>query len=151
MDAADIGTSLVGTWRLLSVSFYDPDGGCADSPLGANPTGTLIYTSDGHVAALISHAGRRPLSVDDRLTAVPEEQADAFATFFSYAGRYAVEGAKVRHQVDVASVENWVGEEFIRKARLDGETLTLRTPPMPLGGVRRVAELIWERAVTAQG
>ena len=140
------GARLVGTWRLAAASSYDAAGAPAEPPFGTSPSGLLIYTGDGHMAALISHSGRRPLSVADRLTAPADERADAFATYFSYAGRYTVGADEIRHRIDVASIENWVGAEFVRAARLDGERLALRTPPMPVGDATRVIELIWERA-----
>ena len=65
-------TSLVGTWRLVdAISDGEP-------AFGDNPAGMLVYTNDGHVAVVISHAGRQPLSVADRIEAPAEERAGAF-------------------------------------------------------------------------
>jgi hypothetical protein len=105
----------------------------------------LVYTDDGHVAVVISHAGRRSLSSDDRVAAPAAERADAFATFFAYAGRYTVAAKEVRHEVEVASVPNWVGTDLVREVSLDGNRLVLRTPPTLVGGAERVTELVWER------
>jgi hypothetical protein len=139
MDTSSSAASLVGTWRLVEAS---SDGRPA---FGEKPAGMLMYTGDGHVAVLISHSGRRGLSDDDRVEAPAEERAAAFASFFSYAGRFSVEGGVVRHRVEVSSVENWVGAELVRDLRLDGRRLVLRTPPTLVGGRKRVSELIWER------
>jgi hypothetical protein len=106
----------------------------------------LIYTSDGHVAVVISHAGRRELSVDDRIRAPADERADAFATSFAYAGTFSVSAHEVRHDVEIATVENWVGTTLVRELRLDGETLVLRTPRMLVDGASRAFELTWRRA-----
>ena len=115
-----------------------------DAPYGAVPRGVLTYTSGGRVAAMVSY-GERPLLSDDRLAAPVEERAAAFATFFAYAGRFAVDEDTVVHRVEMSSVENWVGTDLVRVVELDGGRLTLRTPPVSVGGEIRVTELIWER------
>ena len=135
MDAA----SLVGTWRLVEASFDE------QPAFGESPRGMLIYTADGHVAVAISHAGRRALSVADRVHAPVDERADAFATFFAYSGRFSVSGHEVRHEVEVASVPNWVGTVLVRAVRVESDTLILCTPPTLVGGTTRVTRLVWKR------
>jgi hypothetical protein len=132
-------TSLVGTWRLVDAI---SDG---EAAFGDNPAGMLVYTNDGHVAVVISHAGRQPLSVADRIEAPAEERAGAFATFFAYAGTFSVANDEVRHKVEVASVPNWVGTELVRELRVDGDRLVLRTPPTLVGGAERETQLVWTR------
>jgi hypothetical protein len=73
------------------------------------------------------------------------ERAEAFATFLAYAGRYQVSADILIHQVEVASVENWVGSNLVRLARLEGDRLTLKTPPTPYGGRLQVFTLVWTR------
>jgi len=131
--------SLVGTWRLVDASFDE------QPAFGESPRGVLIYTADGHVSVAISHDGRRALSVEDRVEAPPGERADAFATFFAYSGRYSVSGHEVRHEVEVASVPNWVDTVLVRDVRVEGDTLVLHTPPTPVGGAIRVTRLVWKR------
>jgi hypothetical protein len=131
---------VVGTWHLVSVS---AEGRPA---FGARPTGRLVYTAEGTVAAFISHGGRAQLSRDDRMGAPEQERAAAFASFLAYAGRYTVGDGCLVHHVEIASVENWVGRDLVRFAELDGPRLTLRTPPLVVGGRERVTELVWERA-----
>jgi Lipocalin-like domain len=94
---------------------------------------------------LISHAGRPALSVDDRVRAPADERADAFSTSFAYAGTFSSFGHEVRHDVEIASVENWVGTTLVRDARVEGDTLVLRTPPMVVDAASRVFELTWRR------
>ncbi len=108
---------LVNTWRLVSASSSTAGGDKDDAPFGSSPTGFLSYTSDGRVNVIISHDGRKLLSVADRIAAPPEQRAEAFATFFAYAGRYTVNDDKVTHHVEAASVQNWVGTDLIRVLR----------------------------------
>lgn len=94
---------------------------------------------------MISHGGRKPLSGADRIAAPAEERAEAFATFFSYGGRYSIEGDKVIHHVEISSVQNWVNTDLVRLIRFHGDRITLRTPPLSVGGVIRTTELVFER------
>ena len=103
-----------------------------------------MYTSGGRVVAMVSYGGRALLS-GDRVSSPAEERANAFASFFAYAGRFDVEDGHVVHHVDVASVENWVGTDLVRLVDRNGRRLTLRTPPLAVGGEIRVTELDWER------
>lgn len=135
---------LVGTWRLVSASASTATG-IDDAPFGAGPTGFLIYTPEGRMSAMISHGGRKPLSGTDRISAPAEERAEAFATFFSYGGRYSIDGDKVIHHVEISSVQNWVNTDLVRLIRFDGDRIKLRTPPLSVGGVTRTTELVFER------
>ena len=73
------------------------------------------------------------------------ERAEAFATSFSYAGRYSLAGDTIIHHVEIASVQNWVDTDLIRLVRLEGNKITLTTPPISVGGLIRTTELVWER------
>ncbi|MCA1603277.1 MAG: lipocalin-like domain-containing protein, partial [Acidobacteria bacterium] len=126
--------SLAGTWRLVSASASTADGDRNDTPFGSSPKGVLIYTREGRMTAMISHSGRKPLSVTDRISAPTEERSEAFATFFAYAGRYSLSGDKVIHHVEISSVENWVNTDLVRFIKLEGDRLTIRTPPILVGG-----------------
>ncbi len=140
----DVHKDIVGTWRLVRASATTADGKIERAPFGTGPTGFLIYTVDGTMAALISYGGRSLLS-DDRVAAPGEERAQAFATFFAYAGRYALGDNQVIHHVQLASVQNWVGTELVRVLELEGDQLALRTPPMVVGGSSLITDLLWER------
>lgn len=135
---------LIGTWRLVSASATTANGTVERAPYGAKPSGLLIYTSEGTMSAQVSYGGRSRLSAD-RVAAPASERAEAFATFFAYGGRYTISGARVVHHVEIASVENWVGTDLIRVVARDGDRMTLRTPPLTVGGVTRTSELLWQR------
>jgi Lipocalin-like domain len=94
---------------------------------------------------VIAEDGRKPLSVADRVSAPVEEKAQAFSTFIAYAGRYTFTGDKVIHHVEVASLQNDVNKNQVRSVKLQGDRLTLRTPPILRGGVLQTLELVWER------
>jgi hypothetical protein len=144
-------SSVVGTWKLVSAKQFNADGTTVPEQFGPNPRGFLTYTADGHMHAILTNGARPPLSVDDRVGAPEAERAQAFATGFAYAGTYRITAGKVAHHVThhvlVATVPNWVGQDFVRRFQLDGDTLTIVTEgAMVNHGVKvdRV-ELVWQR------
>jgi Lipocalin-like domain len=136
--------SVVGTWKLVSASASTADGRVIDAPFGLSPTGIITYTRDGQMTAMISYGGRKPLS-GDRISSPASERAEAFATFFAYAGRYSVKGDKVVHHVEISSVQNWVNTDMVRLLKFHGRQITLRTPPLSVGGTTQTTDLVWER------
>lgn len=136
--------SLVGTWRLVSASASIGNDKRDETPFGPSPSGLLIYTREGTMSASISYGNRKALSAD-RVAASIEERAEAFATFFAYAGRYSINGGSVIHHVEVASVPNWVNTDLARVIVRQGNRMTLRTPPLAVDGKMRTSELVWER------
>ena len=40
---------------------------------------------------------------------------------------------------------NWMGGDQVRHVVLDGDTITLSTPPVPIGGRQQAASLVWQR------
>ena len=137
--------NLVGTWKLVSASTSTAKGEKDNNPYGQNPVGFLTYTADGRMSVLITDDARKPLSVADRVAAPAEERAAAFATLLAYAGRYTLNGNKVIHHVEAASIPNWVGTDFVRTLDFQGEQLILRTSPTALAGKTITAELVWRR------
>ena len=136
--------SVIGTWKLVSASASTADGRLIDAPFGSSPTGVITYTREGRMMAMISYGGRKRLS-GDRISSPAPERAEAFATFFAYAGRYSADGDKVVHHVEISSVQNWVNTDMTRLVTFDGDRMTLRTPPLSVGGTTQVTDLVWER------
>jgi hypothetical protein len=138
-------SSLIGAWRLVSAVATGDDGAAHAAPFGDHPTGLLTYTRST-VTVLIAYGGRPRLAFDGDHGEVPADaRAAGFATFFGYGGRYEVAGDTVVHDVEVASIEDWVGSAMVREVELDGDRLTLRTPRVAVAGVRGRFELVWER------
>lgn len=140
----DSESGIVGTWQLVSATNKSAERG-VEQAYGPDPAGLVTYTADSRMSVIITHAGREPLSVNDRVGAPETERAEAFATVISYSGRYTLGEGQVTHHVEVSSVPNWVDTDFVRKATIEGDRLTLRTTPVVHGGVEVVAELVWQR------
>ena len=78
--------SLIGTWKLVSVSAKTPDGAAVDHPMGLNPTGVHTYTSDGRMSSIISFGGRKPLSTSDRYARAPRKKRRRSSLFLRMRG-----------------------------------------------------------------
>jgi Lipocalin-like domain len=138
-------SDIVGTWQLVSASATTEAGAVIAGPFGTDPEGLLIYTAQGRMSAIISNGGRQPLSIADRVSSPAEERAGAFSTFIAYAGRYTYSEGRVVHHVELSLVPNWANTELVRLVRFEGERMVLRTPPISIGGVSEVVDLVWER------
>lgn len=137
--------SIVGTWKLASVTATTDKRGVDKAVLGQNPSGLLTYTADGRMMETISEDGRKPLSVADRVSAPAEERAQAYSTFTAYAGRYTFTCDKIVTHVEIASLQNWVNTDQTRFVTLQGNRLTVRTTPISRAGVIVNIESVWER------
>jgi hypothetical protein len=133
---------LVGTWKLVSASSTTSKGEPSEPPYGLDPVGFLTYTGDGRVTALISYGGRKPLSGGGGTL---EEQAEAFKTFFAYAGRYKLSGDKVTHTIEISSIQNYVDRDLVRSVKFQDDRIILVTPPTLVNGRVQTVELIWQR------
>jgi len=135
-------SKLIGTWKLVSAGSTTKADKQRQQPYGTNPIGFLSYGDDGRVAAMISHDGRKSLSIGGGTL---QEKIEAFDTFFAYAGRYTLEGEKVTHHVEISSIQNYVGKDLVRKVRFEDDRIILVTPPTSVNGTVQTFELIWER------
>src|SRR5260370_5183159 len=142
---AESKNKLVGTEKLVAVVSKTDQGDVNKTVYGEHPKGFITYTADGRMTVIITEDGRKPLSVNDRVAAPLEERAQAFSTVTAYAGTYTFSGDKVVHHVEVASIPNWVNTEQVRTVSIQGDRVTLATPPLSRGGVMPTFELTWER------
>lgn len=137
---------LVGGWRLRAWVSVADDGGEA-RPMGDAPDGLLVYAADGTMVGIMGPGDRPRFGTDDVMGGTADEQAAAFASFIAYGGRYTVDGDTVTHTVETSLFPDWVGTQQRRRFVLsqDGQTLTLTSPPIVLGGTRRIQRLTWSR------
>jgi hypothetical protein len=92
--------------------------------------------------AMISHSDRKPLTNGDRISASVDERAEAFATSFAYAGRYSLAGDKIIHHIEIASVQNWVRQNY------PNDTTNFRRGKNPDNRISLGAtQVVWRRLV----
>lgn len=135
---------LVGTWRLISFEVQDQQGSVTQ-PFGQNPVGFITYTVEGHMSVQFGRADRPNLNVSDWWGATPTELAAAARDYFAYCGTYEYRDGEVMHRVELSLIPNWIGGTQVRLVALDGDTVTLSTPSLTVGGQQQVATLVWQR------
>ncbi|MDH3992407.1 MAG: lipocalin-like domain-containing protein [Gammaproteobacteria bacterium] len=141
---------LQGTWQLESWTIGYSDRDDFTYPYGEDPQGLLLYTNDGWMSASIARHERAPLPEDVSFRKIPDElRADAFASYFHYAGRYRVVDGDVIHYVSQSLNPNFPGTEQVRHAELDGQTLVLSGKDQ-VGEVVRFHSLVWHRLAATQ-
>jgi len=127
--AHSVDEAVIGTWRLISFAAQDVETGTLTRPWGDAPVGFLTYTPGGRMSAVLT-AGQR-LAESGSAEQRTQARAQLFMTQTAYAGTYTLTPDGVVHHVEVASFPDWVGRDQVRYASLDGDTLTIRTPPLP--------------------
>ncbi len=135
---------LIGTWRLVSFDVRD-EGGRVSYPFGRDAVGFITYTADGHMAVQFGRADRARLATGDWVGGTPTEIATAARDCFAYCGTYELRDGEVVHRVELSLMPNWIGGEQVRLVAFGGDTVTLATPPVPVGGRQQVATLVWKR------
>ena len=106
---------LIGTWKVLSFENEFQDGSPRRAVYG-QPTGFIILTAEGRMAAIVVGEGRKPATTD-------EERAALLRTMFAYSGTYRLDGDKWITKVDVSWNPAWNGTEQVRFYKLDGNQL----------------------------
>lgn len=140
--------NLLGAWHLTSYA-AESEGG-VDQPLGPDPVGVLLYTSDGYVSAQLMRRDRPPYDRAITGGGTSAQMAAAASGYLCYSGPFDLDEATgvVRHHVEVSLLPNWVGGVQIRHGQLDGDTLTLSAEVTSRAGRRTNHVLSWRRAPT---
>ncbi|MBD2306475.1 lipocalin-like domain-containing protein [Chroococcidiopsis sp. FACHB-1243] len=133
-----------------------PDGSIEPDVYGVNPVGYITYTSEGRMMVMFARSDRALFSIDVKsplgkdIQKLPfAELAAAFTSFNAYAGTYELNGNTVVHHIEIASIPNRVGTDLVRTFSLNGDRITLKTPPTYSDGVLKIFELVWERVEIA--
>lgn len=151
MSSADFCRSeipaIVGAWRLKTFRI-ESSAGEAIYPFGESAQGLLLYSRCGLVSAQLMRTDRPLFESDDQQVGTDSESAENFRNCVSYFGTFEVheEEGFVVHHVESSLFPNWAGVAQKRFFELDGNTLSITTPPVNWGNVQRTALLVWERA-----
>ena len=116
---------LIGAWVLREWRIEYPQN-MVRHPFGADAIGQLLYTHDGQMSATVS-ADKRPAQHQGNPRQLGENQkAQAFDSYFHYAGSWSIESDIVIHRVDFSLNPDFIGSIQRRRARLiNGRQLTL--------------------------
>ena len=158
---------LIGTWRLISAESRSPDGEVT-WPYGTEPLGYITYTAERRMAVVIMRGSPPRVETADIFAGAAEALSRGH-TFIAYTGTVDLEDVRpvetaapvdataggpplsgtVVHHLDTCSYPNWIGTDQRRAFILDGDSLTLTTPPIARGAAPATAVVVWER-VTAR-
>jgi hypothetical protein len=144
--ADDIARSVVGTWRLVKAQSKAADGTVVDI-YGSPPLGRLIYDAAGHMSVHLLKSNLSKCGTLDRRKCPNPQAREAFDNYLGYWGRYTVvanENALI-HEIEGASVPDWIGTAQKRMVQISAKHLTITTPPQQVGGVLSTLVLEWER------
>lgn len=138
-------SDILGAWQLESWTIGYSDRDDFTNPFGDEPSGLLMYTSDGWMSAAICAPDRTPLPEDIPYMKLPEAvKSEAFSSYFHYAGRFRIVDGDVIHYVTHSLNPNMVGTEQLRHAELDGHTLVLSGQDT-IGEIQRFHSLVWHK------
>lgn len=135
---------LVGTWSLIEATTVNAEG--ASGPwLGREMSkGIIIYDASGTVSVQIASA-RNSVSARTGFLSLPDDQRLAYLdSYYAYYGRYEYDAQSsiVTHLIEAALYPDEIGKTAKRSVFLNGNEVTLTTPPSP-NGARNV--LRWRR------
>jgi hypothetical protein len=139
-----IARKVIGTWKLIAIEATRPNGEVIRD-WGQNPTGLIVYDSGGRMAVQFMR-DPRPTSASNPLTI--EEKNTAFEGYYAYFGTYEFneKDGTVTHHIQGSMRPYEVATDYKRFYKLEGNRLTLSTPPMLREGEQRIYRLVWERA-----
>lgn len=143
---------LIGTWRLVALSYSGPNATHADPFYQPGSTGILIYDRSGWMSVQISAPRRQAVDIpaDRRVPGEAGERdrkASAFDTYYAYYGTWSFDPANlsVTHHVTGALIAAETGRDYTQLVGLERGRLVLTTRTGP-PGQEAVREKIWQRA-----
>jgi hypothetical protein len=141
-----VASEFAGAWRLISYSAVTSDGRTI-YPMGRNAHGRIIYEAGGRMAVQVADPDRAAFATGDPRAATDSEVRAAFDSYLAYYGSYTVhpERGIVVHHLEMSWIPNWTGGDQVRYFDLRCGRLTLKTPPIVVGGFEQVATLVWEK------
>ena len=122
--------SMLGTWRLVTVRAFDPEGRPVPSQYGETPMGVVTF-EPGRMMAVLGD-GRPPVAGEERF-------------YTSYTGPWTFDGSRLVTKVDGCSDPSRMGTDQVRQVRAEGAHVVLVPPPRLHRGVMQQPELVWER------
>jgi hypothetical protein len=140
---------LVGAWTLLLADGVKDDGTHVPS-FGPNPTGTLMFSPDGHYSLQIMRASLPKFASNNRAQPTTDEAKADVLGMITHFGTYTLNEAdkSLNFHIDSSSFPNWDGTRQKRPiTALTDDVLTYNTPNPSTGttGITHT-ELVWRRA-----
>ncbi|RUI15297.1 lipocalin-like domain-containing protein [Pseudomonas aeruginosa] len=135
--------TIQGRWDILSWEQIYDDGRVVH-PMGTELEGFIEYGPHG-MFCVVAKAGRAEFTTGGQWSADVAEQADAYASYLTYAGDYDVQENLILHHVRYSLFPNWVGGTQRRVATLEADELILSARLEEETSEARTARLVWRR------
>ena len=135
---------VVGTWTLVSVVNFRPDGTKYD-PTGGKALGLMMYDGTSNFSSLNIRSDIPKLASNNRQKGTTDEYKAVAEGVLSYFGRYSIDEAGkflIQHVVS-SSFPNFNGTDRKWSITISGEELTLASQVAASGGGSN--ELKWKR------
>ena len=154
---------LLGTWTLVLWRVDYSDGRESSYPFGHDGGGMIMYTPDGYMSAVLHSSKRGPVSTQYVREAPDAERAlfpagfsprqlddgriaEAYWSYFHYAGTWRIEGDSVIHTVQHSLNPAMVGTEQVRHVKFEDEFLILSgEEKVPGTDLERLHVVRWKR------
>lgn len=140
------GHALIGSWKLEAFELEGTDGSISH-PYGQDLTGYLFYNEQGYMSAAFMNAERGRRGGDGELSQAAKKST--YDQFMAYSGPFEINGDKIRHFVEVSSLEVWIGTFQERWFKIDGDRLELLTQALSVGNDAPVGRLVWTRVTSS--
>jgi hypothetical protein len=120
---------IVGSWAFVSADTVRPDGSKVPT-FGPNPSGLLIFGSDGRYVSLVVRADVPKFASNSRTAGTPDENKAAVQGSIAHFGRYTINEAEhtLTMHIERSSYPNWSGAEQGRPFTLVGDELKYTVP-----------------------
>ena len=128
---AQTAQDLVGTWTLVSAAIHSGSSGDVNlEPFGPDPSGTLIFGSDGHYALIFLRRDLPKVLSNNRISQTAEESRSIAKGSIAHFGTYRVDetGRFFVFRIESSTFPNWDGAEQRRAFSLSGDELTYTSP-----------------------
>lgn len=148
LQESEVVNKFIGVWELVDYKIEKEDGSFYSYPYGVNCKGTIIYTKEGRMTALLMDPDRPTFQINHSWRGTAEEMKQAFRRYTSYSGMFKIVNNTVVHQVDRSLFPNWIGTDLIRVFEFINEEkqLILSTAPFDAGKAFRLKHvLLWKR------
>jgi hypothetical protein len=136
----------IGLWNLKSWNCFI-DGQKFNSPFGEKTIGSLLYTKNGVMSAVLRKEKRANFKQPNLLKGSNEEKVNAVDSFLSYMGKFSIDNEFVVHHVEHSLLPNWQGNVLKRIYSFSNNNtiLTLKTTPIKTSKNKIVTNvLVWE-------
>ena len=139
---AQTAHDLVGTWTLVSATIQSGD--TKMDAFGPDPSGTLMFGSDGHYALIFLRRDLPKIASNVRLSQTVDESRALAKGSIAHFGTYRVDetGKFLAFRIESSTFPNWTGAEQRRPFSLSGDELTYTSP----GSIGVATQVVVRRA-----